>query len=158
MKKRTNYIEWDTYFMSLVQLNAMRSKDPSTQVGAIIINDLKQIIGSGYNGLPRGLDDDLYPWDRDNEEWGKNKYPYIAHAELNAILNTTAPLPDSTLYVTLFPCNECAKLIIQSGIKNVFFGNDKYEGTEENIASKRMLTDAGVKFEQKQNVKIIIEK
>ena len=139
------HISWDEYFMGVALLSAKRSKDPSTQVGACVINDDKRIIGIGYNGFPRGCDDEVYPWGKGNKNNLDNKYPYVVHAEANAILNSTRNLSGSTLYVTLFPCNECAKLIIQSGIKEVVYVSDKDNGTEMNIASKRMLESAGVK-------------
>ena len=105
--KRNDYISWDDYFMGVAILSAQRSKDPGTQVGACIVNKKKRIIGIGYNGFPIGVDDDKFPWTNDGE-WLDNKYPYVVHAEPNAILNATEPLDSATLYVSLFPCNECA--------------------------------------------------
>ncbi len=126
----------------------MRSKDPNTQVGACIVSPEKKIIGVGYNGFPIGCSDDDLPWERDGE-WIETKYPYVCHAELNAILNSTiSSLKGATLYVALFPCNECAKAIIQTGIKKVVYLSDKYESTDSTKASKLMLTQAGVKFEK----------
>lgn len=139
-----NYISWDEYFMGVAVLSSKRSKDPSTTVGACIVNPKKRIVGIGYNGFPYGCDDKDYPWSRDQSDYLNCKYPYVVHAEPNAILNATCQLDNCTIYVTLFPCNECAKLIIQSGIKEVVFMSDKYNGTESNIASKRMLKSAGV--------------
>lgn len=142
--KRTDYISWDEYFMSVALLASMRSKDPNTQVGACIVGDDKRIISTGYNGFPRGCSDDEFPWDREGEE---TKYPYVVHAELNAILNAGGrSLAGSTLYVALFPCNECAKAIIQAGIKTVIYLSDKYDETPSVCASKRMLRAAGVKL------------
>ena len=142
--KRKDYISWDEYFMSVALLAAMRSKDPNTQVGACIVGEDKRIISTGYNGFPRGCSDDEFPWDRDGEE---TKYPYVVHAELNAILNAGGRnLSGSKLYVALFPCNECAKAIIQAGIKEVVYLSDKYNGTPSVEASKRMLRAAGVKL------------
>lgn len=142
--KRTDYISWDEYFMSVALLASMRSKDPNTQVGACIVGDDKRIISTGYNGFPRGCSDDEFPWNRVGEE---TKYPYVVHAELNAILNAGGrSLAGSTLYVALFPCNECAKAIIQAGIKTVVYLSDKYDGTPSVCASKRMLRAAGVKL------------
>lgn len=142
--KRTDYISWDEYFMSVALLASMRSKDPNTQVGACIVGDDKRIISTGYNGFPRGCSDDEFPWNREGEE---TKYPYVVHAELNAILNAGGrSLAGSTLYVALFPCNECAKAIIQAGIKTVVYLSDKYDGTPSVCASKRMLRAAGVKL------------
>ena len=141
--KRSDYINWDEYFMSVAVLAAMRSKDPNTQVGACIVGDDKRIISTGYNGFPRGCSDDEFPWDRDGAE---TKYPYVVHAELNAILNAGGRnLNGSVLYVGLFPCNECAKAIIQAGVKEVIYLSDKYNGIPSNLASKRMLAAAGVK-------------
>ena len=142
--KRKNYISWDEYFMGVAKLAARRSKDPSTQVGACIVSPENIIISTGYNGMPKGCSDDEFPWDRTGAE---TKYPYVVHAELNAILNANGrDLRDSRVYVALFPCNECAKAIIQSGVKEVVYLSDKYAGTAENLASKRMLDAAGVKY------------
>lgn len=143
--KRQDYISWDTYFMGVAKLSAMRSKDPKTQVGACIVNQKKRIIGIGYNGFPVGVEDDAFPWDK-NDEWLDSKYPYVVHAEPNAILNATVSLEGATLFVTLFPCNECAKLIIQSGIKEVVFLKDKYHDQESFVASRRMFNAANVKM------------
>lgn len=143
--KRENYIEWDEYFMGVALLSAMRSKDPNTQVGACIVNPEKRIIGVGYNGFPIGCSDDEYPWAREGE-FLETKYPFVCHAELNAILNSTKSLKGCTIYVALFPCHECSKAIIQSGIKELVYLSDKYSGTESNIASKKMLDSAGVKY------------
>ena len=146
--KRTDYISWDEYFMGIAMLAARRSKDPSTQVGACIVSQDNIIISTGYNGMPKGCSDDEFPWGRDGEQ---TKYPYVVHAELNAILNANGrDLRGSRLYVALFPCNECAKAIIQSGVKEVVYLSDKYVGTPGNIASKRMLDAAGVKYTRLQ--------
>ena len=142
--KRQDYISWDEYFMGIAMLAAKRSKDPSTQVGACIVSPDNIIISTGYNGMPKGCSDDEFPWDREGEE---TKYPYVVHAELNAILNANGrDLRGSRVYVALFPCNECAKAIIQSGVKEVVYLSDKYVGTPENVASKQMLDAAGVKY------------
>ena len=144
--KREDYISWDEYFMGIAMLAAKRSKDPNTQVGACIVSQDNIIISTGYNGMPKGCSDDEYPWERDGEQ---TKYPYVVHAELNAILNASGrDLRGSRLYVALFPCNECAKAIIQSGVKEVLYLSDKYDGTPLNLASKRMLRSAGVRFTQ----------
>lgn len=146
--KRTDHITWDEYFMGVAVLSSLRSKDPNTQVGACIVNPDKRIVGVGYNGFPRGCSDDELPWDR-NGEWIETKYPYVCHAELNAILNSSLPsLKGSTLYVALFPCNECAKAIIQTGIKKVVYLSDKYKDSDSTKASRRMLESAGVELEQ----------
>ena len=144
--KRADYINWDEYFMGIAMLAARRSKDPSTQVGACIVSQDNIIISTGYNGMPKGCSDDVFPWDREGEE---TKYPYVVHAELNAILNANGrDLRDSRIYVALFPCNECAKAIIQSGVKEIVYLSDKYAHTPTTIASKRMLDAAGVRYTQ----------
>ena len=144
--KRTDYISWDEYFMGIAMLAARRSKDPNTQVGACIVSQDNIIISTGYNGMPAGCSDDEYPWGREGAE---TKYPYVVHAELNAILNANGrDLRGSKLYVALFPCNECAKAIIQSGVKEVYYLSDKYATTPTTLASKRMLNSAGVKCTQ----------
>lgn len=143
MAKRENYIDWDTYFMGVAMLSAMRSKDPNTQVGACIVNPDKRIVGIGYNGFPYGCEDDEFPWTGEGD-FIDTKYPYVVHAEPNAILNSTTSLKNCTLYVTLFPCHECSKLIIQSGIKNIVYLEDKYCDTPSNIAAKKMLKAANI--------------
>ena len=155
--KNEAYIGWDEYFMGVSLLSARRSKDPNTQVGACIVNEKRRIVGIGYNGFPYGCSDDEFPWERHAEGFLNNKYPYVVHAEANAILNSTAPLDDCTIYVSLFPCNECAKLIIQSGIKRIVYMDDKYDGTESDVASKRMLAAAGVECVKMHRVSIVIE-
>ncbi|ATZ21635.1 deoxycytidylate deaminase [Mesoplasma tabanidae] len=156
--KRDDFLSWEQFFMTVAKVCAMRSKDPSTQVGAILVNNLNQIISTGYNGFPRGVDDDKFPWSREGE-WIDTKYPYVAHAELNAIVSARTNLTDSDVYVTLFPCNECTKIIIQAGIKKVFYLEDKYKDSIEVKASKRMLDAAKVEYYQISdfNVKISID-
>ena len=140
--KREGYISWDEYFMGVALLAAMRSKDPNTQVGCCIVDEEKRILSTGYNGFPTGCSDDEFPWNRTGEE---TKYPFVVHAELNAILNAHGKnLVGARLYVALFPCNECAKAIIQSGIREVIYLSDKYARTPGTVASKRMLASAGV--------------
>ena len=147
--KRADYISWDEYFMGIAMLAARRSKDPNTQVGACIVSKDNIIISTGYNGMPKGCSDDEFPWDRSGENEAQTKYPYVVHAELNAILNASGrDLRGSRIYVALFPCNECAKAIIQSGVKEVFYLSDKYNDTMLNLVSKRMLSAAGVKYTQ----------
>lgn len=142
--KRADYISWDEYFMGVALLAAKRSKDPNTQVGACIVDENNVILSTGYNGFPVGCSDDEFPWTRTGIE---TKYPYVVHAELNAILNSGGKsLRGSTIYVGLFPCNECAKAIIQSGIKEVVYLNDKYATEKSTLASKRLLKAAGVKI------------
>jgi dCMP deaminase len=144
IRKRTNYISWDEYFMGVALLSAKRSKDPSTQVGACIVNEKNKIVGAGYNGLPIGCDDDDFPWDKQGD-FLQTKYPFVCHAELNAILNNIGmDLKGCKIYTALFPCNECAKAIIQSGITEVIYLSDKYEGNDIFKASKVMLDKAGV--------------
>ena len=145
-KKREGYISWDEYFMGVALLAAKRSKDPNTQVGACIVDENKRILSTGYNGFPKGCSDDEFPWGRDEKE-GETKYPFVVHAELNAILNTRGKsLVGSTVYVGLFPCNECAKAIIQAGIREVVYLSDKYANTPSTLNSKRMLAAAGIKL------------
>ena len=146
--KRSGYISWDEYFMGVALLAAQRSKDPSTQVGACIVDTDKTILSTGYNGFPKGCSDDEYPWNRD-ESAGETKYPYVVHAELNAILNSSGKsLKGAKIYVGLFPCHECAKAIIQSGIKEVVYLSDKYATTPSTLSSKRMFASAGVQTTQ----------
>jgi dCMP deaminase len=146
LKKREGYISWDEYFMGVALLSAKRSKDPNTQVGACIVNDRNKIVGAGYNGLPTGCSDDDFPWEKQGE-FLDTKYPYICHAELNAILNNIGmALTGCKIYTALFPCNECAKAIIQSGINEVIYLSDKYEGNDVFKASKFMLDKAGIKY------------
>ena len=146
MAKRNDYITWDEYFMGVALLASGRSKDPNTQVGACIVDEQNRILSTGYNGFPQGCSDDEFPWNRD-ESLGETKYQFVVHAELNAVLNARGKsLAGSKLYVSLFPCHECAKAIIQSGIKEVVFLSDKYNGTASDIASKRMLRAANVKM------------
>ena len=148
MDKRLDYISWDEYFMGVALLAAERSKDPSTQVGACIVDKDNRILSTGYNGFPHGCSDDEFPWNRD-EALGETKYQFVVHAELNAILNASGKsLSGARVYVGLFPCNECAKAIIQAGIKEVIYLSDKYHNTSSTTASRRMLTAAGVELRQ----------
>ncbi len=144
--KREDYISWDEYFMGVAYLSAMRSKDPNTQVGACIVGKDNRILSMGYNGFPNGCSDDEFPWGKQGLELDI-KYLYAAHSELNAILNYRGGnLEGAKMYVTLFPCNECAKAIIQSGIKTVVYDCDKYASTPAVVASKKMFDAAGVKY------------
>ena len=144
--KRTDYLSWDEYFMAVAQLSAMRSKDPGTQVGACIVNRNKRIIGIGYNGFPAGCSDDLLPWGREGA-FLETKYPYVCHAEMNAITNASnkPDLDGGALYVSLFPCNECAKLIVQVGLKEVVYLSDKYADDDKFVAARKIFQLAGVK-------------
>ncbi len=145
MMKRNDYITWDEYFMGIAYLSAMRSKDPSTQVGACIVDADHKVVSIGYNGMPIGCDDDKMPWG--HGEGLDSKYLYVCHAEFNAILNIrSASLKGCTIYVTLFPCNECAKAIIQTGIKEVVYVSDKYGQNDEFKASRAMFDMCGVVY------------
>ncbi len=149
-KKRADYLTWDEYFMGVSMISAMRSKDPSTQVGACIVSKENRILSMGYNGAPNGYDDDNFPWDREGDP-KETKYLYVVHAERNAILNFRGErrdLVDAKIYVDLFPCNECAKEIIQSGIKEVIYLCDKYASTDEVIVSKHLFDECKVKYRQ----------
>ncbi|SFQ21084.1 dCMP deaminase [Lachnospiraceae bacterium XBB1006] len=149
--KRQDYISWDEYFMGVSILSGMRSKDPNTQVGACIVSEDNKILSMGYNGFPMGCSDDEFPWTREGDPL-ENKYFYTTHSELNAILNYRGgSLEGAKLYVSLFPCNECAKAIIQAGIKTIVYESDKYAMTPSTIASKRMLDAAGIKYYQYQH-------
>ena len=146
--KRDGYITWDEYFMGVTQLAAKRSKDPGTQVGACIIDENKHILSVGYNGMPMGCSDDEYPWEREGAMLD-TKYAYVCHAELNAILNCKASdLRGTTVYVTLFPCNECTKAIIQKGIKNIIYLDDKYHDMDMEVAARRMHDSAKVTYKR----------
>jgi dCMP deaminase len=148
MPKRTNYISWDEYFMGIALLSGQRSKDPSSQVGACIVSNDNKILSIGYNGFPVGCSDDEISWEREGN-FVDTKYPYVCHAELNAILNYTgATLKGSKIYVALFPCNECAKAVIQTGIKEVIYLSDKYADTDSVKVSKKLFDMAGVKYKQ----------
>ena len=146
--KREDYITWDEYFMGIALLSAERSKDPSTHVGACFVSENNKILSTGYNGMPIGCNDDEMPWEREAEKPNDTKYPFVCHAELNAILNSPSLIDNKNakIYVALFPCNECAKAIIQSGIKEIIYACDKYAQTDAVIASKMMLDRAGVKY------------
>ncbi|MBQ9069945.1 MAG: dCMP deaminase family protein [Clostridia bacterium] len=151
--KREEYISWDEYFMGVALLAAERSKDPSTQVGACIVDESNRILSTGYNGFPKGCSDDEFPWNRNADE-GETKYPFVVHAELNAILNNRGKsLAGSKIYVALFPCHECAKAIIQAGISEVIYLSDKYKDTVSDANSRRMLETAGVKLTKLKSTK-----
>lgn len=147
--KRENYLNWDEYFMYLVKLSAMRSKDPSTQVGACIVSSTNRILSIGYNGAPNGFSDDKFPWGREGHPL-ETKYMYVVHAERNAILNyrgSKKDLEGAKIYVDLFPCNECAKEIIQTGISEVIYLTDLFKSGQDMVtASKRLFDECGVKY------------
>ncbi|XP_046665339.1 deoxycytidylate deaminase-like isoform X1 [Homalodisca vitripennis] len=147
--KRTDYLEWPEYFMSVAFLAAKRSKDPCSQVGACIVNKQHKIVGTGYNGMPTGCSDDEFPWAKECDSKLDSKYLYVCHAEMNAIVNkNSTDVRGCTIYVGLFPCNECAKIIIQSGITEVIYLSDKHAHKIETIAAKRMFDAAGIKYTQ----------
>lgn len=143
-QKRKDYISWEYYFMEIAKLSARRSKDPNTQVGACIVNCDNKIVGIGYNGLPKGCSDDLFPWGNDDKDILLTKYPYVVHAEANAIINASLNVSGARIYTTLFPCNECMKLLIQSGIKEVIYLSDKYSTSDMTKASKKMALASGI--------------
>ena len=147
MEKRSDVLNWDEYFMGLAHLSAQRSKDPNTTVGAAIVDENHRVVSVGYNGFPKGCSDDEFPWAREGDTL-ETKYVYVVHAELNAILNSKWPVTGCTIYVSLFPCNECAKAIIQSGIREIYYLSDKYADTPSTRNSKRMLDSAGVVYKQ----------
>lgn len=150
IQKRSDYISWDEYFMGVAKLASFRSKDPNSQVGACIVGQDNKILSMGYNGFPRGCSDDEFPWAREGDTL-ETKYAYVTHSELNAILNYRGgSLEGCKIYVTLFPCNECAKAIIQSGIKTVVYAENKYDGTPSVEASKKLMNAAGVRYYQYQ--------
>lgn len=156
-RKREDYISWDEYFMGVAILSSMRSKDPNTQVGACIVSENHKILSMGYNGFPTGCLDDEFPWAREGDPL-ESKYFYTTHSELNAILNYRGgSLEGATIYVTLFPCNECAKAIIQAGIKTVIYKEDKYQDSPSVRASKRMLNAAGVRYYQYEKTGRVIK-
>ena len=157
MEKRSNYIGWDAYFMGVAELSAKRSKDPNTQVGACIVSKDKKILSVGYNGAPNGYNDEILPWDREGS-FIDTKYAYVCHAELNAILNNKGSnLEGSTLYVDLFPCNECAKAIIQSGIKEIVYKSDKYKGSDNHLVSRKLLDECNIEYRKYEKENHLVE-
>lgn len=147
VKPRENYISWDECFMRMAHVISERSKDPSTQNGAVIADQNNVVVGLGYNGMPRGIEGDNFPWEREGG-FLDTKYAYVCHAEENAIYNSNASTKGCKLYCTLFPCNECSKAIIQNGITEVVFESDKYHDSEVWVASRKLLDTAGVKYRQ----------
>jgi len=147
LTKRSGYISWDEYFMGVALLSAQRSKDPNTQVGACVVNKNNRVVGVGYNGFVRGCSDDEFPWERDGGVLD-TKYAFVAHAELNAVLNSTQDLSECRIFATLFPCNECAKIIIQSGIREIVYLSDKYADSDSVKAAKKMFEAAQIRFYQ----------
>jgi dCMP deaminase len=155
--KNQDPLSWHQYFMSICLLSAQRSKDPSTKVGACIVNEKNHIIGIGYNGFPIGCSDEDLPWDKNNPEWLNNKYPYVVHSEMNAIMNVSTGIqPNSRMYVSLFPCNECAKMIIQTGgIREVIYKDDKNLDTDAGKASRRLFDLAGIAYKKYDTIEPI---
>lgn len=153
-EKRKDVLTWDEYFMGLAHLSALRSKDPNTQVGAAIVDENHRVVSVGYNGMPKGCSDDVFPWSREGALL-QTKYAFVVHAELNAILNSKYSVSGCTLYVSLFPCNECAKAIIQAGIRRIVYESDKYQNTDNTIASRRMLKAAGIELVQLENTVVL---
>ncbi|GBU11264.1 cytidine deaminase [Erysipelotrichaceae bacterium] len=154
MKK--DYLDWNTYFMGVAYLSGMRSKDPATQVGACIVNEFNRIVGMGYNGFPYGCDDMSFPWSKEGE-FTETKYAYVVHAELNAILNSIGNIRGCTIYVTHFPCNECAKALIQSGIKKIIYASDKHKSTPTAYASRKMIEAAGITVIKVEEIEVGIK-
>ena len=156
-KHREDYLDWDEFFMGIAMMAAKRSKDPSSQVGACLVDDNHKVISIGYNGMPVGVDDEVIPWG--HGEGLDSKYLYVCHAEFNAVLNAKdgSALRDSTIYVTLFPCNECAKALIQVGVKKVIYADDKYHDHIEEAASRRLLDMAGIPYERYSGRKVKID-
>ena len=144
--KKKDYFSWDETFIQLCRIISQRSKDPNTQTGACIVNNKNVVVGMGYNGFPRGCSDDKLPWSKNSKKYYEVKYPYIVHAEANAILNANAETEGTKMYCGLFPCNECAKIIIQKGIKEIIYECDKYHDNDEWIASRKMLDMVGIKY------------
>ena len=156
--KRQDYLSWDQYFMGIAKLSSMRSKDPNTSVGACIVGKDNKILSVGYNGMPQGCSDDEYPWEREHSDPLETKYLYVCHAELNALLNYTGTnLQGAKVYTTLFPCNECTKALIQSGICEVIYGEDKYANTASVNEAKKMMASSGVTYRQYENLHNTIE-
>ena len=159
MSSHQNPISWDEYFMCIAMLVSLRSKDPSSQVGAVLVRDNK-IIGTGYNGFPTGCDETQFSWEREVDElgWLNTKYPYVIHAEANALLNTVDDPKGCDLYVTLHPCNECAKLLIQGGIRKVTYLEDKHRGVDTFVAARKLLEVTGIELRQLSAENISLER
>lgn len=149
------HLSWNQYFMSLAKVASLRSKDPNTQVGAAIVNNRHRVIALGYNGMPNGNDKD-FPWQSTGEKH-ETKYAYVVHAEVNAVLNTTQPVKDSSLYVTLFPCPECAKFLIQAGIKKVYYESNKYSETQDAKIAKKIFDTCNIEYEQLDPIEVIVK-
>lgn len=146
-RARENYISWDECFMRMARVIAERSKDPSTQAGAVVVNHHNVVVGLGYNGFPRGIEANAFNWEREGN-FLDTKYPYVCHAEENAVYNANNNTQDCKIYCTLFPCNECSKTLIQNNIKEVIYESDKYREVDAFIASRRLFDAAGVTYRQ----------
>jgi dCMP deaminase len=145
-----SHLSWDEYFMAIALLTARRSKDPNTQVGACIVSRRRIILACGYNGFTAGCSDDAFPWQRSAPDPKHTKYMYVCHAEVNAILNCHASHSEqegATLYVTLFPCYQCAQAIVQARIRRVVYLKDPYHDDEKFQASRRIFDMADVEYE-----------
>ena len=151
-KPRKDYLSWDDTFMLMADLISERSKDPSTRTGGVVVDENNVVLGLGYNGWPRGVEEGIFPWDREGgyekEEFLNTKYAYVVHAEINAILNSNKSVAGGKLYCHLFPCNECAKTIIQCGVKEVIYADDKYMNEEYSVAAKKLFDLAGVRYKK----------
>jgi len=146
--KRKNYISWDEYFMGIAELSAQRSKDPKTQVGCCIVDSkTRHILSIGYNGLPYGMNDDDFSWE-DSEDQLKSKHSYVVHAEANAILNASQSIDGALVYITMFPCNECAKLLAQKRVKKIIYRDSKYFDKVEGKIAINILSNAGIEIIQ----------
>lgn len=153
---KNKILDWNSYFMALAKISALRSKDPNTKVGACIVDENKRVISLGYNGMPKG-DDLAFPWSRDSKKIIENKYVYVIHAEINAILNTTKQIDSNAiLYATLFPCSNCAKIIAQTGIKKIYYEDDKYNGSEDDLISKKIFSELKIAYEKIELEEIIL--
>ncbi len=147
-------MNWHQYFLAIAKVCSLRSKDPNTKVGACIINNDNQIVSTGYNGLPKGFEDGLYPWNKSEGDIIDVKYTYVIHAEMNAILTSKRNLEGYKLYSTFYPCSNCAKTIAQVGIKEIYYISDKYKNTPDNKAAKKIINDANIKDTQIQNIDV----
>lgn len=151
--ERKDIVSLDSIFMSCARIMATRSKDPSTQVGACIVGTDNRMLTMGYNGTPKGWKDSEFPWGKNYADIAKEfeKYGSVVHAEANAIANykgMTGDLKDATIYVTLFPCSNCAKLLVQFGVKKVIYYSDMYKDTEDNRVAKRIFEYCGIEYQQ----------
>ena len=150
VKARKNYLSWDDTFIMIAQVIAQRSKDPSTQTGAVVVDEDNIVLGLGYNGWAKGVKEGHFSWSKDyglnKKDILNTKYPYVVHAEVNAILSSNKSVKGAKLYCYLFPCSECTKVIIQSGVKEVIYEDDRQDQNSNNFAvSKKLFDLSGVK-------------